>query len=488
MNTFKKKVLANLCVSLLYFSPSLFSQILLSDTGKTYNNTDAVTFDSYGPVNINSCSSIKFSINYSSSLPWPGSGNMESNNECGACTGDPLNLSTDCNGCWDFFYVEFLIDGNVVSSELVGSGNNVQNATFDFTYCANGSNNASINVYTLTWAADEFITFSDITISCQTENITTNITDETCSQGNGKICVSPLGGQYPYQYNWSNGETDSCISNVSSGNYQVTITDVHGCNSTDSYSINNQYIPIELNETIVAQDCGDSTGQICLNPTGGQAPYQYNWSNNVTSVCNTNIPAGIYSVTVTDANGCQDTTQVNMNVLPVPQITFNKTIQVTCDSALILFTNNSSNASSFEWTINDTITFISKNLEYLFPFESSYILVLEATNDLGCKNKITISDSIADFFQYYELIIPNVFTPNNDNMNEKFTIDQHELLKNCTELKVYNRWGKLVFESNNLNTAWDGKNKNGQEMEDGIYYYHVLFKNKDFSGTVHLIR
>ncbi len=276
--------------------------------------------------------------------------------------------------------------------------------------------------------------------------------------------------------------------------YYVTLNDSanYSCKNVKAITIYVFEAEVDIKDTSI---CKAASITLNAQPNNGTAPYSYQWSP-ASSVDNPNSANPLVtvdkeftiSVVITDAKGCKDTAQADLGLLPFPKIEFEKSTQVTCDSALVLYTNNTSNANSFIWTINDTAIFISKNVQYLFPFETNYTISLEASNDLGCKDKVVLSDSIAEFFKYYELIIPNVFTPNNDNMNEKFTIPQHELLTNCTEIKVYNRWGKLVYESNETSNAWDGNNKNGNTMEDGVYYYYVRFKNKNYSGTVHLMR
>jgi len=146
--------------------------VIYSNPGASYNNTDAATNDNYGPVDVSNCSSISFSIQYNFSLPYPGSGNMESSDECpfgSGCAGDPSDPSGGaCANCWDFFYVQFQIGGVTVQTELVGvPGSTNQSGTFTYgPVCTNGATDAGLIVQTQTWAANETITFSNITITC----------------------------------------------------------------------------------------------------------------------------------------------------------------------------------------------------------------------------------------------------------------------------------------------------------------------------------
>ncbi|MCI5055295.1 MAG: hypothetical protein MRY83_04250, partial [Flavobacteriales bacterium] len=216
----------------------------MTDPGQSYNESDAVTTDNYGPVNVSNCTSVNFTIDYSSSLPWAGSGNMESVAECGGCNGQPL-AQVGCANCWDFFYVEYLLDGNIVGSDIVGMGVDPQNATFTFSICTNGASNASMNVYTQTWAGPETISFTNIEISCLEPG---TVIDP------GPICetdVLTLDANYPdpsyiASSTWSsNGGANianvnlvpTTASNVTNGEvFTLTSTDDNGCSSTDDFT------------------------------------------------------------------------------------------------------------------------------------------------------------------------------------------------------------------------------------------------------------
>ncbi|TXB63470.1 SprB repeat-containing protein [Phaeodactylibacter luteus] len=151
--------------------------VLLNDPGASYNNIDGTSTDIYGPVMTPDCGIVRFSVDFNIPTGWEGSGNMESSDECATCNGDPDNQSPDCvttgafiNGCWDFLRVRFYIDGSVVYEELIGgpgTTNADQSGTITFDYCASAmAGQASVQVNTQTWASNETIEFSDVTITC----------------------------------------------------------------------------------------------------------------------------------------------------------------------------------------------------------------------------------------------------------------------------------------------------------------------------------
>jgi gliding motility-associated-like protein len=135
---------------------------------------------------------------------------------------------------------------------------------------------------------------------------TSVVTNVSCFGGNnGAINVTPAGGTTPYVFIWSNAAVSEDISGLIAGSYTVTITDANGCTLTHSKTIAQPTdLTLTLNPTAVA--CfGDATGGITSTTNGGVGPYGYSWSNAAITANLTNVITGNYTLTVTDANGCQ---------------------------------------------------------------------------------------------------------------------------------------------------------------------------------------
>ena len=129
----------------------------------------------------------------------------------------------------------------------------------------------------------------------------------------GSINLTATGGTAPYTYAWSNNTTQEDPTNLAAGTYTVTVTDANGCTAQTSVTITQPQAGLALSTTQVNVLCfGNSTGSINLTATGGTAPYTYAWSNNTTQEDPTNLAAGTYTVTVTDANGCTAQTSVTI--------------------------------------------------------------------------------------------------------------------------------------------------------------------------------
>lgn len=128
----------------------------------------------------------------------------------------------------------------------------------------------------------------------------------TCNGGsNGGISVLGIGGTMPYSYAWSNGSNMASATSLVAGTYTVTVSDNNGCVSIDSVAVN-ESIATSLTATTTANVLcnGVNTGEGNAVTTGGTAPYTYTWSSGDVTAIITNLAAGTYTVTSTDANGC----------------------------------------------------------------------------------------------------------------------------------------------------------------------------------------
>ncbi len=124
------------------------------------------------------------------------------------------------------------------------------------------------------------------------------------SSCNGTADLSVSGGAAPYTYSWSNGRTSQDVSGLCAGSYTVTITDVYGCTTTKSVTIGTtSALSVTCNSTNVTTQ-GGTNGTASVTVSGGVTPYSYLWNTGHTTQSVTNRPAGVYSVTVTDKNGC----------------------------------------------------------------------------------------------------------------------------------------------------------------------------------------
>jgi len=137
-------------------------------------------------------------------------------------------------------------------------------------------------------------------------------TNISCFGGNnGFATVAPSGGTSSYSYLWGGGQTTSAVSNLSLGNYSVTVTDAQGCTATSTVVIGQPASALSGTVSPTHVSCfGLSNGLASIAVSGGTSSYSYLWDNGQTTSLAVNLSFGNYSVTITDARGCTTTSTV----------------------------------------------------------------------------------------------------------------------------------------------------------------------------------
>lgn len=127
-------------------------------------------------------------------------------------------------------------------------------------------------------------------------------------QPGGTASIQPSGGQAPYSYQWSNGQTTQSATGLTAGTYILTVTDQNGCTASAQAQVGQPQAITTTVSSAPATCFGSANGQTSVSATGGTAPYSYKWSQGSTTQTISGLAAGVYTVTVTDANNCVATT------------------------------------------------------------------------------------------------------------------------------------------------------------------------------------
>ncbi|MBV6485583.1 MAG: hypothetical protein KFKLKKLM_02153 [Flavobacteriales bacterium] len=215
--------------------------------------------------------------------------------ECnGACTGTASVSPTGGNG--GFTYVWTSVGGSPITNPTNSTISNLCPDTYNVTITdANGC--TTIGSYTVSDVAVLQVTLDSTNITCNGLN-------------DGTAMVTPIGGTAPYSISWVGGNlpiptTTASINNLIPGVYSVNVIDSNGCFFNGSVTIDEPAL-ILANEVIIDAGCGASDGSITVNPSGGTPTYTHSWSNGSILDNITNLPAGFYSDTITDNNGCSE--------------------------------------------------------------------------------------------------------------------------------------------------------------------------------------
>lgn len=229
---------------------------------------------------------------------------------------------------------------------------------------------------------------SDTTIMSGPTSIVPNLTIVSVplcfGDCNGVVSVAPTGGAGNYTFNWSNGESNAINTLICAGlNQSVTITDANGCSAVENFDIVG---PSQLNATITELTnitCnGGNNGALKASQTGGVGPYLYNWSNSGNTDVISTLTAGVYKVTITDVNGCQDSATFNIGEPPLITATDNVT-NANCgqnDGAATVIPSGGTGNHFFNWT---TISPNPGNVSSVSGLSLGTYPV-EITDDSGC--------------------------------------------------------------------------------------------------------
>ena len=234
--------------------------------------------------------------------------------------------------------VSSAVDSNVTCNGFAtgGATASTTGGTTPYNYIwSNGATTASITgvvagTYTVTTTDNNGCTStSSATITEPAQLMAASVVDSnvTCNGlSNGGATASATGGTNPYNYSWSTSTssatnaTTASITGVIAGAYTVTITDNNGCTSTSSVTITEPTTLVAASVLDSNVTCnGFSNGGATASATGGTSPYSYLWSNSAITASITGVAAGVYTVTISDNNGCTSISSVTITE-PTPLV------------------------------------------------------------------------------------------------------------------------------------------------------------------------
>jgi gliding motility-associated-like protein len=290
--------------------------------------------------------------------------------------------------------------------------------------------------------------------------------------------------------NWQHCPT--CLVNVPlqekptvTGYYYLTVLNTCAVSIIDSVNvIVNQNPKISLKSNL---------GEICpkelvqFNNLGdNSSSWTYEWlfgdgfTSNQTNPSHTYLSSGLYpvSLTVKNHNGCKTQSNDSSSVWVKEEAKADFTLQSfekTYLDPTFNFTNLSYKAQNFSWYFGDNQTIFVTNPMHRYSEEGFYVVKLIANNDFNCPDSIQKEIEVKPSWAIY---IPNTFTPDGSVFNDVFKVDGYGIFEDDFTFQLFNRWGELIFETNNLNEGWDGtQQKNNKVAQDGVYIWVVFFKD-----------
>ena len=274
-------------------------------------------------------------------------------------------------------------------------------------------------------------------------------------------------------YNLSNAViSDPIVQPDVNTTYFVTVTDLHNCVNIDS-------AVILVVDTVISVAGTDTT--ICLNQPlqlfSSNAVY-YQWepaslTSNPGIIAPYVYPVVNTTFTVTSFIGsCFDVDSVSVIVNPIPIANAGPGGTINQGENFQL---NGSGGGNYLWQPSEDLNDPTLDWPIAFPLNTTtYTLIV--TNEFGCSTQDT---AVLIVTHIHELYVPNVFTPNGDGFNDFFVYFTKGIRK-INELKVYNRWGQIVYSTNGYDeTPWEGTSPKGLESPMGVYVYYIVAETYD---------
>ena len=293
--------------------------------------------------------------------------------------------------------------------------------------------------------------------------------------------------------------------------YEIVNVEDAYCSQTVSSIKTMTVLPLPT-ATIVGGEtiCQDSVAQnIIVRANDGTGPYTFNYTvdgapKSTTSVAGADssvifVNSGqagtlVYALqSVTDANLCSsqlnDKVTINIKENPIASFELGAN-QVTIIEPTVDIYENSLSATSWSWNFGDGTTSNSSDPQYHeYKDTGSYAMVLVVENELGCADSITRTVVITSPILVY---IPEAFTPNDDGINDSFLPKGEGIGK--FSMKIYDRWGNLIFISDDISQGWDGIVDGGSELAQIDSYVYVVEvedlerKTYTYRGVLQLVR
>jgi gliding motility-associated-like protein len=441
--------------------------------GLAFTPTSSGTYTVTG-VDVNNCTNtdqLQITVN---SLP-----NVNAGADQSICAGQSVNLTA--SGATSYSWDNGITDG--VPFSPLSSG----------TYTVTGT------------GANSCINTDQVTI---TVNPLPNVNagaDKTVCTGQS-ITLSATGGS---SYVWDNGVTNgvSFVPNTTTI-FTVTGTDANNCQNTDEVLVTVGQMPSVQFTSDTTKGCIPLTVTF-TNASVGSNLCTWNFGDGTTvtgcsGVTHTFTKEGCFdvSLSVASSSTCSTsdtiTDMICIEKAPVAIFSASSSIVTEFDNK-VDFINESKNAIAYNWSFGDNSD--TTNVEdpsHIYPSaedETFWTVRLAVASELGCRD--TAYTSI--YFQE-ELIffVPNAFSPNDDIYNQTYKpIFTSGFDPSDFNMKIFNRWGEIVFETNDASTGWDGSyGSNGEvaELDEGIYVWKLEFKmakndeRKEFTGHVNLLR
>jgi gliding motility-associated-like protein len=342
--------------------------------------------------------------------------------------------------------------------------------------------NSSFPVYTVTTTGYYSVTVTNVFNCPGSDEVFVEVTAPEISLGADTIlCLGDTlyldpGTGYS-EYLWQDNSTQEVYAVTAGGTYTVTVTDSYSCTTQESVEVSGVPLPV----ADLGSDQVLCTGSGLMLETA-EGPYSYTWDGQPGGNSKEVYAGGTYQVVVSNQCGSQ-TDEVTVTEVPVPDVSLGSDQVLQPGESLEL--DAGPGFDQYIWQDGSGDQYYLVQADQVDAGSAAYWV--EVYNG-PCKNSDTTHVEV------FRVKVPNVITPNGDGLNDTFTpmsgnwsgISRHHM-------EVFNRWGEKVWETEDFETGWDGRN-NGKLVAEGTYFWvlDVFFEGYDqpvrYKGTVTVLK
>lgn len=309
---------------------------------------------------------------------------------------------------------------------------------------------------------------------------------------NGSASVNITSGVAPYSYTLNGVPTSTNVyTSLCAGNYTLFVQDSNAP-TPDTVTIFFTINDSTFKDTILTMDgCNNVAASANIVLSGGEMPYSYTLSpsgitGTLSSFTLTNLSTGTYTLNATDNLGCAiNSTFAVSNYSAVSNFSMSATNAKV--GSTVFFTNLSQYASSFLWDFGNGNTSTTLDAAETYTAQGIYPVKLIAyfatCSDTSFK-WLFITDNLF-------ITVPNVFTPNDDGVNDLWIIASEGAID--MHLEIFNRYGVKIFENDGIGVQWDGRTISGEPAPSGTYFYSIEITDvsnnvSQYKGYITLLR
>lgn len=328
--------------------------------------------------------------------------------------------------------------------------------------------------------------------------VTISGTSPICVGGGTTLTANVTGGYGTFTYQWMPGNLNGSSVNVTPATtttYTLTVNDACGQSSTQTFNVVVQQVPTADFTADTTFGCTPLTVNFSLDTSGfGNATLLWDFGENgATSTAA--LPSYTYttpgchdvSLTVSVPPGCSVTQTYTCMITTLAQPDAQFTAAPTTVSILdpvVVFTNQSTGASNWIWNFGDSTTSVDWSPTHTYESVGTYPVYLAVSNSSGCTDTAWLDIIVNDYYTFY---VPNAFTPNGNGNNDEFGPVFTNILSEGYKFYIFDRWGNIVFETDDPNTMWNGKWQNkGDLVQEDVYVYKIMFTDNMYREHYHM--